>query len=182
LSALDAVRRLASDTAIRLSLMRWARERVAADLGDDRALDRSLWSLETVLACSSEPAALDVTVAKLASPLLDGVRGLPEAIARVEELLRTGQTSPQPSPTQEASNSPSPGLARLLAAASPASPEVHALLPRCEVHVSDSEVTVIAPDELVPALTPHVPALRTAAGRLGLPLKLRKRSSVATGA
>jgi DNA polymerase-3 subunit gamma/tau len=179
LSALEAVRRLASDTAIRLALMRWARGQVAAALTDERALDRALWSLETVLACSQEPAALDVTVAKLSSPLLDGARGLPEALARVEELLRSG-TRPDAvtTATPSASSSPSPGLARLLAAASPAPPEIHALLPRCVVEVDDSEVTVIAPDELVPALTPHVPALRTAAGRLGLPLKLRKRSSV----
>ncbi len=182
LSALDAVRRLASEEAIRGALLRWARSSVTAALADSNDLDRALWRLELVVESSSDPARLDIVVAKLASPTLDGTRGVPEAVSRLEALLDRAPTPPQaPASQGDTSASPSAGMAQLLAAASPAPPEVHALLPRCQVTVTPSEVVVIAPDELVPALTPHVPVLRTAAGRLGLPLKLRKRSSVAGG-
>lgn len=181
LRALEAVRRVASDEAIRTALVRWARTCVLAEMSNPSGLDRALWSLELVVTMTLEPAHLDVTVAKLASPLLDGDRGVPEAVSRLEALLAGAPRVVDAAPVDGTSSSPSAGLAQLLAAASPAPPEVHALLPRCDVTVSTSEVTVIAPDELVAALTPHVPVLRTAAGRLGLPLKLRKRSS-ATGA
>lgn len=181
LRALEQARRVSPDGAIRSALLRNARRGVQAALDSDLALDVALWRLEVLLRVTDRPGDLDVAVAKLASPVLDAAAGLPAVIERVEQLLAAGLVAPTttPPPAGNASPSPSPGLAQLLAAASPAPPEIHALLPRCEVTVSDSEVTVIAPDEIVPALTPMVPVLRTAAGRLGLPLKLRKKSTVA---
>jgi DNA polymerase III subunit gamma/tau len=181
LRSLDQARRVSPDGAIRSALLRTARANVQSALDTDADLDVALWRLELLLRVGDRPGDLDVAVAKLAAPLLDGPAGLPAVLTRVEELLAAGPAAPAVAAEPAGSPSPSPGLARLLAAASPAPPEIHALLPRCEVIVSDSEVTVIAPDEIVPALNPLVPVLRTAAGRLGLPLKLRKKSTM-TGA
>jgi hypothetical protein len=128
---------------------------------------------------------LDVTIAKLAAPSLDGPRGVDRLTAEAAELLTALEgklAAPTSTPSKEPSvpsapSAPSSGVAQLLAAASPSTPEMRSLLPRCQVTISSAEVEVVAPDELVEVLKPLVPALRTAAGRLGLPLKLRKSST-----
>lgn len=180
LAALEQARRSAPDAVLRESLITWARREVAAALAAKGAgLDAALWQLELLLESRPGPAWLDVTVAKLASPSLDGPRGVERLTAEAAELLTALEgklSAPTPAaPTQP--SAPSAGVAQLLAAASPSTPEMRSLLPRCQVTVSASEVEVVAPDELVEALKPLVPSLRTAAGRLGLPLKLRKASS-----
>lgn len=186
LRALEQARSAVAEPALHGALLAWATREVTAALsGPPAGLTRALWRLELLLTARPVPGWMDVTIAKLASPSLDQERGgqvlveqALEVLAGLESrLASTGAVQgavPSASPVEP---SPSPGVAQILAAASPASPELRALLPRCQVTVSADEVVVVAPDDLVENLKPLVPSLRTAAGRLGLPLKLRKASS-----
>ena len=66
----------------------------------------------------------------------------------------------------------SPAAAQLIAAASPAPASLAAFLAECTVSIGDDGVTVAVPAALKERLTPLEQAMRAAAGRLGLPLKL----------
>jgi hypothetical protein len=186
LTALEQARRSAPDPVLRDALLTWARRDVTASLSNKgEGLDIALWRLELLLESRPGPAWLDVTVAKLASPSLDGLRGGERLTTQAAQLLgalegKLAAAPPSVSPAEVIA--PSEGVAQLLAAASPSTPEMRSLLPRCVVTISASEVDIVAPDELVEALRPLIPLLRTAAGRLGLPLKTRKASSTATAA
>lgn len=184
LRALEQARSSIAESALHAALLAWATREVTAALSGSHAeLSRALWRLELLLGARPVAGWMDLTVAKLASPSLDQERGgrvlteqALEALAGLEARLAAGTGAPtQVAATNE--TSPSPGVAQILAAASPASPELRALLPRCQVTVTADEVVIVAPDELVENLKPLVPSLRTAAGRLGLPLKMRKASS-----
>ena len=189
LEALEQARRSAPDAVLREALLTWARREVAAALAaKGNGLEAALWQLEVLLESRPGAAWLDVTIAKLAAPSLDGPRGVDRLTAEAAELLTALEgklAAPTSTPSKEPSvpsapsapSAPSSGVAQLLAAASPSTPEMRSLLPRCQVTISSAEVEVVAPDELVEVLKPLVPALRTAAGRLGLPLKLRKSST-----
>jgi len=192
LRALEAARASVADASLLAALTGWAERQVRAALtGSEAELTGALRRLEVLLEARPSLGWLDVAVAKLASPALDRERGAEQLTAEAAELLTRLESHlatldrpvPNPSgsgpePAAAPANSPSPGVAKLLAAASPASPELRGLLPRCRVTVTDDEVEVVAPDELVESLRPLVPALRTAAGRLGLPLRMRKAGSV----
>jgi DNA polymerase-3 subunit gamma/tau len=180
LQALSSARASTPDALLRSALVSWASNEVTQALsGSEEDLAVALARLEAILDAPTDPVWLDIVVARLASPVLDGERAAPvlsaEVIGMLEKLQQPAVASAPPTSTP--SNSPSPGVAQLLAAATPASPEMRSLLPKCQVTISESEVELVAPDELVDSLKPLVPALRTAAGRLGLPLKLKKASS-----
>ena len=186
LRALEQARSAISGPTLLTALLAWATRDVSAALSGSQAdLSRALWRLELLLATRPVSGWLDLTVAKLASPSLDQERGgrvlteqALEALTGLEARLLSGAAAQSPLQiTAAAEVSPTPGVAQILAAAAPASPELRALLPRCQVTVGTDEVVIIAPDDLVENLKPLVPSLRTAAGRLGLPLKLRKASS-----
>jgi len=189
LRALEQARSAIAEPALHAALLAWATRGVSAAVsgsGSAAGLSRAVWRLELRLDTRPSAGWLDLTVAKLASPSLDHERGgrvlteqALEALAGLEARLAAASPA-QPAPgaaTASAAASPSPGVAQVLAAAAPASPELRALLPRCEVTVGESQVEVVVPDELVESVKPLVPSLRTAAGRLGLPLKLRKAGS-----
>lgn len=191
LAELGRARSVVSDTAIQHALLRWARARVRDSLGDAATLKLALWGLETVLASPGEGARLEVLVARLATP--ESTRIGAEALTDVagmllKELRETVNAAKAVRPVAEpatnepvkvAGSVPTPAAAQLLAAAAPAPAELPALLARCAITVSPEHVDLVAPDELVAVITPHVPLLRTAAGRLGLPLRLRKASTAA---
>lgn len=185
LRALEQARASISEQRLHAALLTWAAREVAAALdAPQAALTRALWRLELLLETRSAAGWLDLTVARLASPSLDPEQGgkilgdaALETLTGLEARLAAISAPPAANVTVSADASPSPGVAQLLAAASPASPELRALLPRCRVTVTENEVEVVAPDEIVENLKPLVPNLRTAAGRLGLPLKLRKAST-----
>lgn len=199
LRQLADARQVAADSALLEQLRRWAVERVTGALDDTEQLTVELWRLEKTLDATAEPGRLELLVATLAQPTLDGPAGGQALTAEARTLLdqlssvvtthrdaaaaaSTAANRSAPSvdaapAAHDAANSPTPATAQLLAAAAPVPQELPELLGRCRVQVGDDHVTVVAPDELVPALTPHVPQLRTAAGRLGLPLKTYKSSS-----
>lgn len=186
LRALEQARSSIAEPALHSALLAWATREVTAALSGSHAdLSRALWRLELLLGARPVSGWMDLTIAKLASPSLDQERGgrvlteqALEALSGLEARLAAGGQNQAPSPSASPTEaSPTPGVAQILAAASPASPELRALLPRCQVTVTADEVVIIAPDELVENLKPLVPSLRTAAGRLGLPLKMRKASS-----
>jgi DNA polymerase III subunit gamma/tau len=186
LRALEQARSSISEPALHAALLSWATRDVTASIsGSPAGLSRALWRLELLLATRPATGWMDLTIAKLASPSLDQERGgrvlteqALEALTGLEaRLSAAGTTVSVATNGSSGETSPSPGVAQILAAASPASPELRALLPRCEVTVTADEVQITAPDDLVEKLKPLVPSLRTAAGRLGLPLKLRKASS-----
>ena len=183
LRALEQARSSISEPALHAALLSWATRDVTASIsGSSADLSRALWRLELLLTTRPVIGWMDLTIAKLASPSLDHERGGKVLTEQALEALtgleaRLGAAGATVSPPAPGDVSPSPGVAQILAAASPASPELRALLPRCEVTVTADEVQIVAPDDLVEKLKPLVPSLRTAAGRLGLPLKLRKASS-----
>lgn len=180
LLALAQARAAISEPALHAALLAWASREVDAALaGSPASLSLALWRLELLLETRPSAGWMDVTVAKLASPSLDQERGGRVLVEQAFEALAglESRLVPTPAPEQPRDDAPSPGVAQVLAAASPASPELRSLLPRCRVTVTVDEVEVVAPDDLVEHLKPLVPSLRTAAGRLGLPLKLRKAST-----
>lgn len=181
LRALEDGRRTCADGVLRQALLLWARRQVANALpGPVTQLDRALWQLEVLLETRSGAAWLDVAVAKLASYAPDVARDVEQAAVPSPETSASRAAGPAGSPGAENATSPqqttapSEAVARLLAASTPTTPELRALLPRCEVTITDSEVLLAVPEELVEPMRPLIPALRTSAGRLGLPLKTRK--------
>jgi DNA polymerase III subunit gamma/tau len=181
LVALTQARSAISEPSLHSALVSWAcREVDAALTSPPSELSLALWRLELLLETRASTGWMDVTVAKLASPSLDQERGAAVLTEQAAALLGELETRLSPTPTAppQHDDAPSPGVAQVLAAASPATPELRSLLPRCRVTVSVDEVEIIAPDDLVEHLKPLVPSLRTAAGRLGLPLKLRKASTL----
>lgn len=189
LGELGRARTVVSDASILAELHRWGRRQVRDHLGDQARLPLALWRLEAILAGRAEPAHLDVLVARLAAPDLDHRGGealtaqAQAVLAELRDALKEARATVAARTEQPAAPAggpaPSPGAAQLLAAAAPAPAELPGLLARCRITISAEHVDLVAPDELVQVLTPHAPLLRTAAGRLGLPLRLRKESTAA---
>ncbi len=98
----------------------------------------------------------------------------PPAPRRMTGPAATTPTTPapaQPKPMETAPGRLSPAAAQLIVAATPAPATLSALLARCEVTISD-EITVAVPAPLQARVAELETVMRSAAGRLGLPLKI----------
>jgi len=131
----------------------WCRDRVLESFDTDRL---PVWRRLLADLATAEGTALDAWVV-----------GAAHAFARSS---RPPSSSPKPGSAQQDASSGVSARARLLVAASPAPPELRALLERCQVFEEDSALVIRFPERISSAVGPFLPLLRTAAGRLGLPL------------
>lgn len=183
LTELESLRTVAPDTAIRTALTRWATGQVKASLivNPDR-IPLAVWRLEQTLLAGPEREWLDVLVARLAAPDIDAPPAavIDEARAVLAELVEATAAAahaalPADSPgTAAPQRGPSPEVAQLLAASAPAPDGLAEVLAICTVSISDGVVTVLVPSASAGRMSPFGSTLKSAAGRLGLTLKLRR--------
>lgn len=174
LQALTAVRLVYSDTILRKDLVRWATKRVSDSLGGSETLtNKALWELEVVLNIHDSGPWVEVAIAKLSSVNLQDP-------AQVDQILRDAKTvlaELQTSAKTSKDSSMSDDMAKIVTAAAPIAKELLSMLKACSVVLSETQALLIVPDKIAPAIASHAPSLRSAAGKLGLVLKMTKAST-----
>lgn len=183
LRSLALARGMYSDQTLSRDLVRWATQRVKDSLGASKGhTDRALWELDTVLGIEDSGPWLDLAVAKLSGTNLDDpavVRTLLEQAKDMLTDLNSGLENTNPKAV--AVHSPvgsnvGEGMAKLLTVLGPASHDTVNLVKKCRIFMSPTQAHMVVPDSLAQAVLPHVSQLRSAAGKLGLTLKLTKDS------
>lgn len=181
LKSLDAARSMYSDQTLTKDLVRWATQRVKNSLGASREhTDKALWELDTVVSTEGTGPWLDLVIARLSGPNLNDPSVVQSMLERAKEMLtdlHAGLESASPkvpiSPTPS-TDSVSNDMAKLLAVLSPVSQDLVDIVKKCRIILSPTQAHMVVPDTVAPAVVPHVAQLRSAAGRLGLTLKLTK--------
>ena len=185
LKSLDLARGMYSDQTLTKDLIRWATQRVKNSLGASKEhTDKALRELDTVLNGEGSGPWLDLMIAKLSSTNLSDPSIIQSMLERAKDMLtdmNAGLESAKPKAPisrNPGSTSVSDDMAKLLAVLGPASQDLVAIIKKCKVTLSPTQAHMVVPDAVAPAVVPHVAQLRSAAGKLGLTLKLTKDSSI----
>lgn len=185
LKELSSLRTVTSDTAIRTALRLWANDRVQRSLGQDpESVTAALWALEQVMSCPPSREWLDLLVARISSPEIDGpaeatlhpARELLLEIRQAVEDARTARASLDPAPPVANPSSLSSTMAQVLVAASPAPAGLSEVLSLCDVSLTDEHLFIAVPTEFTARVAPFNAVLKTAAARLGVSLRLRRKA------
>lgn len=169
LGALDVARSSVAEGALRAGFARWCRERLLEEFGSPRV---EVWRRLLAELSRAEGLALDAWVVGAAHASNHSRREGPAApqAPGVTEAAKGQERGDGGSSSSEAGSPESFG--RLLTAASPYPDFLPELLGRCRVTESADAVVLEVPSRVMPAVEAQMPLLRTAAGRLGLPLRV----------
>ena len=174
LQALTAVRLVYSDAILRKDLVRWATKRVSDSLGGSETLTKkALWELGVTLDIPDSGPWVDVAIAKLSSTNLQDPQQIDQMLLDAKTVLAELQTTTKTSKDSSMSDD----MAKMVTAAAPIAKELLSMLKSCSVVLSETQALLIVPDKIAPAIAPHAPSLRSAAGKLGLVLKMTKAST-----
>lgn len=185
LRELASLRTVTSDTAIRTALRRWAHTRLQESLGEpEEAVVSAVWALEQVMSAPPQAQWLDIVVARLSNPdatgpveaTLDAARGTLAELRTAIEQAQQARKELAGAPAQTSATSVSSAVAQVLAASSPAPSGLADLLGLCDVSLSDEHLSIAVPTEYTARVSPFNAALKTAASRLGVSLRLRRKT------
>lgn len=158
LGELDVSRMSASDETLRSGLASWCRERLLGEFGGPAF---EVWRRLLAELAQAEGLGLDAWVVGAAHASLAG---------RGRASVSTAGAVSVPDDIPDAGSNAAVG--RILGAAAPYPDALPGLLGRCVVRETKDAIEIEVPSRIMAALEPQVPVLRTAAGRLGLPLKV----------
>lgn len=158
LMRLDEARASFPESSLRHSFISWCRGRVVQEFSSGRL---EVWRGLLAELASAEGVALDAWVVGAAHASRAAGPPPPDVVAVPSGAVREAATF-----------SPDELSARLLAAATPHPDFLPELLGRCVVLEAVSGLEVHTPERLVAAVDPVMPLLRTAAGRLGMPIRM----------